>query len=230
LWDHDAVTAPPPEQFRQLKTPRAAALAGVLFAVLFGAVIILIRLRMPEGLQDSASWLSSSQSGIATAAVLMPFAGISFLWFIGVVRDGFGRYEDRFFASVFLGSGLLFLAMMFVATAVAAGLVAINPADIDPAAHSQIVDFGKMVVLKTTKTYAIRMAAVFMISAATIWLRTGLMPRWLALLTYVVAVAILVASDVSMWVTMAFPVWVLTVSAMFLLRAGLFEELRSRLD
>ena len=56
--------------------------------------------------------------------MLMPFAGIAFLWFIGVVRDGFGRYEDKFFSSVFMGSGLLFLAMTFVSSAVGAGLVA----------------------------------------------------------------------------------------------------------
>jgi hypothetical protein len=212
--------APPAEHFRSLKTPRAAALAGVVFALLFGTVLVLIRLRMPEGVRDSASWLANDHNGIATAAVLMPFAGISFLWFIGVVRDGFGRYEDRFFASVFLGSGLLFLAMMFVATAVAAALVATNTDVVDPAAHAEIVDFGKMVVLSTTKTYAIRMAAVFMISAATIWLRTGLMPRWLVALSYVVALAVLIASDVSMWVTMAFPVWVLVVSGLFLMRAS----------
>jgi hypothetical protein len=154
---------------------------------------------------------------------LMPFAGISFLWFIGVVRDGFGRYEDRFFASVFLGSGLLFLAMMFVSTAVAAGLVAIDSGVVDPAAHAEVVDFGKMVVLATSKTYAIRMAAVFMISAATIWLRTGLMPKWLTLLTYLVALAILVASDLSMWINMAFPVWVLVVSMLLLVRAGVID-------
>jgi hypothetical protein len=206
--------------FHQLKTPRAAALAGVIFALLFGTVLVLIRLRMPEGVKDSTAWLSNNHTGIATAAVLMPFAGISFLWFIGVVRDGFGEYEDRFFASVFLGSGLLFLAMMFVATAVAAGLVATNTGVIDPAAHTEVIDFGKMVVLSTTKTYALRMAAVFMISAATIWLRTGLMPKWLVVLTYLVAVAILVASDLSMWVTMAFPVWVLVVSGLFLVRAN----------
>jgi len=208
---------------RQLKTPRAAAVAGVLFALLFGTVIVLIRMRMPEGMKDSSSWLSSNSHGIATAAVLMPFAGISFLWFIGVVRDGFGRYEDRFFASVFLGSGILFLAMMFVATAVSAGLVATNTGVTDPAAHGEVIDFGKMIVLSTTKTYAVRMAAVFMISAATIWLRTGLMPKWLAILTYLVAMAILVASDMTMWVTMAFPVWVLVVSAMFLVRAGVID-------
>src|ERR1700736_3936018 len=212
-------TSPSPTHFRQLKTPRAAALAGVVFALLFGAVIVLIRLRMPEGMQDSSAWLSSSHGGIATAAKLMPFAGISFLWFIGVVRDGFGRYEDRFFASVFLGSGILFLAMMFIATAVEAGLVSTN-SGVDPAAHAEVVDLGKMIVLSTTKTYAIRMAAVFMISAATIWLRTGLMPKWLTVLTYLVAVAILIASDLSMWVTLAFPVWVLVVSGLFLSRAG----------
>lgn len=217
------MTAPSTTHFRQLKTPRAAALAGVVFALLFGAVIVLIRLRMPEGLKDSSAWLSSNHTGILTAAVLMPFAGISFLWFIGVVRDGFGEYEDRFFASVFLGSGLLFLAMMFVATSVAAGLVATNTDVVDAAAHAEVIDLGKVVVLATTKTYAVRMAAVFMISAATIWLRTGLMPKWLALLTYLVAVAILATSDLSMWVTMAFPIWVLVVSGLFLVRAGVLD-------
>jgi hypothetical protein len=217
------VTSPDRPHLHQLKTPRAAALAGVLFALLFGAVIAFLRLRMPEGIKDSAAWLSNNHNGITTAVVLMPFAGISFLWFIGVVRDGFGRYEDRFFASVFLGSGLLFLAMMFVSTAVAAGLVAIDSGVVDPAAHAEVVDFGKMVVLATSKTYAIRMAAVFMISAATIWLRTGLMPKWLTLLTYLVALAILVASDLSMWINMAFPVWVLVVSMLLLVRAGVID-------
>ena len=215
---------------RQLTTPRAAALAGVVFAILFGAVLILIRTKMPEGISSSAEWLNSRGGGIKTATVLMPFAGISFLWFIGVVRDGFGRYEDRFFATVFLGSGLLFLAMMFVSTAVAAGLVASNAAVTDPAAHVEMIDFGKMVVLSSSKTYAVRMAAVFMISLATIWLRTSLMPRWLSVLSYVAAVALLVAGDLSMWVMMAFPVWVLVVSGLLLSRAGVFEALRSGHD
>ena len=212
---------------RRLTTPRAAALAGVVFALLFGAVLILIRTNMPEGVQGSAQWLTSRRSAIATATVLMPFAGISFLWFIGAVRDGLGRYEDRFFATVFLGSGLLFLAMMFVSTSVAAGLVSANTAVTEPAAHAEVIDFGKMVALSSSETYGVRMAAVFMMSLATIWLRTGLMPRWLVGLSYLTAVALLLASDVSMWVTMAFPVWVLVVSGLLLARAGLFEELRA---
>lgn len=199
----------------------------MLFALLFGATLILIRVRMPEGAGDTAEWLNHRRGSVVTATLLMPFAGISFLWFIGVVRDGLGRYEDRFFATVFLASGVLFLATMFVATAVAGGLVASNAGVIDPAAHREVVEFGKTVVLSASKTYALRMAAVFMISLATIWLRTGLMPRWLVALSYLAAAVLLIISDLSMWAALAFPIWVLVVSGLLLARAGRVEQLRS---
>ena len=96
---------------------------------------------MPEGAGDTAEWLNHRRGSVVTATFLMPFAGISFLWFIGVVRDGLGRYEDRFFATVFLGSGLLFLATMFVATTVAGGLVASNTGVIDPAARRGVIEW-----------------------------------------------------------------------------------------
>lgn len=219
-----------PAVLHQLSTPRAAALAGVAFALLFGATIILIRARMPERIDDSSGWLAQDSGGIGIATVLMPFAGISFLWFIAVVRDGLGRYEDRFFSSVFLGSGLLFLGMMFVASAAAAALVAYNKTVVDPSAHREIVEFGNMFVVSASRTYALRMAAVFMISLATIWLKTGLMPRWLVALSYLAAVTLLIVSDVSLWAALAFPVWVLVVSGLLLARAGIFEEIRNRID
>lgn len=62
-----------------------------------------------------------------------------------------------------------------------------------------------------------------MISLATIWLRTNLMPRWLVAVTYVTAVVLLVAADVSAWLVLAFPVWVLVVSVLLLARAGLVD-------
>jgi hypothetical protein len=224
-----SASAPRPSgpALHQLSTPRAAAIAGVVFSILFGVSLVLIGTNMPEGSKDSSEWLSTQHAGIVTAALLMPFAGISFLWFIGVVRDGFGRYEDRFFATVFLGSGLLFLAMIFTATAVAAALAATNSGVIDARAHAEVVNFGKMVFLAAAKTYALRMAAVFMISLATIWLKTALMPRWLVVITYLAGVALLIASDLSMWVTLAFPFWVLVVSGAILARAGRIDELRA---
>ena len=154
----------------------------------------------------------------------MPFAGIAFLWFIGVVRDGFGRYEDKFFSSVFIGSG----------SAVPGDDVRRGRgrrgtgrqqrfAHSDAGAHAEVVAFGQVLMMTLTKTYALRMAAVFMISLATIWLKTGLMPRWLVVSTYLVAVALLIASDISMWIALAFPAWVLVVSLLVLVRAGVID-------
>jgi hypothetical protein len=205
-------------RLRRLSTPRAAAVAGVLFAVLFGTALVLIRLALPEGAEPGSQWLIEGSTNIKVAATIMPFAGIAFLWFMGVVRDGLGRYEDKFFSTVFIGSGLLFLAMMFVAIGVGAGLERSHAAG-DP----DVATFGQMVLLTISKTYALRMAAVFMISLATIWLKTGLMPRWLVGVSYLVAVALLLASDISMWLTLAFPVWVLVVSVLLLVRAGVID-------
>jgi hypothetical protein len=209
-----------------LTTPRAAALAGVLFALLFGAVIILLRSSLPEGAQPGSQWIDTGSSKIKLASELMPFAGICFLWFIGVVRANLGRFEDKFFATVTLGSGLLFLAMMFVTAAVGAGLVESRHYSGAGMGDSSVGIFGQMLLLKLSKTYAIRMASVFMMSLATIWLRTGLVPRWLVVLSYAAAVSLMIGCDITMWLVLAFPVWVLIVSVLFLIRDGAFASHR----
>ena len=206
------------ENLRKLSTPRSAAAAGVLFAVLFAAALILVRTSLPEHPEIGAEWIESGRGKIRVAALLLPFAGVTFLWFIGVVRDGFGKYEDKFFSSVFIGSGLLFLAMTFVSSAVGVALSSSHSFTADTAAHTEIVAFGQVLMMTLTKTYALRMAAVFMMSLATIWLKTGLMPRWLVMTTYAVVAAVLLAADVSMWIALSFPAWVLVVSLFVLNR------------
>lgn len=206
---------------RNLTTPKAAAFAGVLFALLFGAALILIRSSLPEGGVLGSQWADGTSNRLRIAVVLMPFSGIAFLWFIGVVRDGLGKLEDRFFATVFLGSGLLFLAMIFTSTAVGAGLLAASK--VDRPGDSEVAAFGQGLLVALSNTYALRMAAVFMISLATIWLRTRLMPTWLVVVTYLVALCVLVASDVSRWMVIAFPIWVLIVSLLMLVRSGVID-------
>ena len=64
---------------------------------------------------------------------LLPFAGIMFLWFVAVIRDQVGELEDRFFATVFFGSGLLFVATLFAAAAAASTpVVAVRYLDMPP--------------------------------------------------------------------------------------------------
>ncbi|HUM70437.1 MAG TPA: hypothetical protein PLK31_16510, partial [Chloroflexota bacterium] len=90
---------------RKLKTPRAAAVAGILFALLYSAGLVLIRISIPaEVATDNAEWMEEHSGRIVLALNLLPYAGIAFLWFIGVLRDRLGELEDRLFATVFLGS------------------------------------------------------------------------------------------------------------------------------
>ena len=153
---------------------------------------------------------------------LIPYAGIAFLWFIGVIRDRLGDSEDRFFATVFLGSGLLFLALTFVGAALAGALLT-SYADTGDVVGSGVFTFGRAVMFQIINVYAIRMAGVFMISLGTIWLRTGLMHRGWAFVTYALALALLVSISISLWVTLIFPGWVLAVSVYFLIQTKRHE-------
>src|SRR6478672_13266690 len=106
-----------------LTTPRAAAVAGIVFGILYGASLVLLRLSIPIAGSAHNAWLSTNSNWVVLALHLVPFAGIAFLWFIGVIRDRLGGLEDRFFATIFLGSGLLFVGLTFVGAALAAGLL-----------------------------------------------------------------------------------------------------------
>ena len=88
-----------------VRTPRAAAVAGIIFSVLFTTSMVLIRLALPEELRgtDIADWLQGNTTTISLALTLVPFAGIAFLWFVGVVRSRLGSMEDQFFSTVFFG-------------------------------------------------------------------------------------------------------------------------------
>jgi hypothetical protein len=216
--------AQPATTRRSLKTPRAAAVAGILFALLYGSSLVLIRLAIPADMaSDSMVWFETSAGTVTFALNLMPYAGIAFLWFIGVIRDRLGEMEDRFFATVFLGSGLLFLSLTFVGAALAGGLLSAYAADSKALVESGIFAYGRAVMFHIINIYAIRMAGVFMISLGTIWLRTGLMHRGWAFLSYALALVLLISIGFSLWVTLIFPGWVLAVSVYFLIR-NLREE------
>lgn len=92
----------------RLQAPRAGAIAGIVFSILLIISLVLIRVSVPATPGDTGTWLAHSEKSVRLALDLLPFAGIALLWFIGVLRDRMGALEDRFFATVFLGSGLLF--------------------------------------------------------------------------------------------------------------------------
>jgi hypothetical protein len=205
---------------QELRTPGAAAIAGVVFSVLLGISLVLVRLAVPGDPSDAREWLANSERrhAVLVAVNLVPFAGIAFLWFIGVIRDRLGQREDRFFATVFLGSGLVFVAMLFAASAVTVSLATGFRGGVHSSADSaQTWRFGGSLAHALLTTFGMRMAAVFMISTATLTYRSGVVPRWLGLAGYACALALLVGVNAVGWLELLFPLWVLLISAYFLI-------------
>ena len=148
----------------------------------------------------------------------MPFAGIAFLWFIGVLRDRLGQQEDRFFATVFFGSALSFLAMLFAAAAVAGAVILVaSSGQADELINSATFRFARAVAYIFMNVYAVKMAGVFMISTSTLVIYTAVAPRWIAVLGYILACILLVGSYYISWSFAVLPVWVFLISIYLLI-------------
>ncbi len=199
--------------------PRVVAISGMIFATLYVASLVLVRLAVPADPADAGAWLADPtlRAWVRFALNLIPFTGIAFLWFMAVLRNRIGGHEDRFFATVFLGSGLLFVAMLFVAAAVTQGLLDAFAVEGKHPAQSDAYAVGRAMSYALMNTFAVKMAAVFIIVTSTIGLRTAVFPRWMALIGYALALALLLTITDFAWIALVFPSWVLLLSAHILI-------------
>ena len=196
-----------------LRTPKAAAIAGIVFSVLLLLIFWLFRRAVPADPLEPGAWLAHETRTAALGLNIIPFAGVAFLWFIGVIRDRLGQLEDRFFATVFFGSGLLFLAMLFASAAVLGAVIFV--ADTTP--HVELINstpfhFARSLSYIVMNIYAIKMAAVFMISTSTMIVYTAVAPRWIAIVGFISALFLLIGSYYVGWSVVVLPIWVLLLS------------------
>ncbi|WP_017236297.1 hypothetical protein [Streptomyces sp. SS] len=189
---------------KRLATPWAAGVAGMVFAILTATAIVLVRIAMPSGVDGAQVTVDAGQrSAVRTALELIPFAGIAFLWFMGALREQAGEHEDKFVSTVFLGSGLVFVATLFGAAAAAWSVL-------DEGGQGS--SFGRDVAYALLTTYAMRMAAVFVMTTTTIAHRLGVLPRPLTVVGYLAGLTLLVVGANVPWSELVFPAWVLVLS------------------
>jgi MFS family permease len=211
-WSRNAAATHAPLVHSRLRTPRAAAIAGIVFSVLFMSSLAMLWRSLPADPRETGHWLNEGSGSVSLALSLLPFAGIAFFWFLGVLRDRLGEKEDKFFATVFFGSGLLFLGMMFVAATAMGALIQAHAAAPDALPGSAAFAIVRAFTYDLMHIYALKMAAVFMITTSTLAINTQLTPRWIALLGYACALFLLVGNAYLDWVFFIFPSWVLLVS------------------
>ncbi|MET0693405.1 MAG: hypothetical protein ABWX96_03320 [Propionibacteriaceae bacterium] len=198
---------------RLWRTRRAAAVAGIIFGVLLLTALALTRVALTEGTLEALRSDASRRTQLRLSLNLVPFAGIAFLWFIGVLRDQLGQVEDRLFSTVFLGSGLLFLAMLFTGTVTSTSLLAMLAR---PEVDIEVFAYGRNTSRSLISVYAMRMAAVFTLSVSTVGLRTSALPRWVCFLGYLVGLTLMLAAGNVEWTQLVFPAWVLLVGVALL--------------
>jgi len=212
------MTTEAPALFRSFwRTRRAAAIAGILFGVLLLTALVTARLALDDSSLGVLQSEPQRRALIRFSLGLVPFAGIAFLWFIGVIREQLGAIEDRLFSTVFFGSGLLFLAMLFVGSITSTSMLDMLER---PNLDSFVWEYGRDNAQGLFGVYAMRMAAVFTLSVSTVGMRAAAMPRWVSFLGYLVALGLLVASSGQPWLQLAFPAWVLLVSIVILVRSA----------
>ncbi|TDE95948.1 hypothetical protein EXU48_06765 [Occultella glacieicola] len=203
-----------------------AGLAGLLFAVLF-VVGFAILDQVPQSATTAELtefYEGAGGNGLIVAGFyLVPFSGLSFLWFVAASRhrlSSLARREDRLLDTVQLAAGVLFVAMMYVASAAAvtgvsavrlggagAGLVPLEQAATMTAYAQSLLTI-----------YAFRTAGVFIMASTTRALRARLFPRWFAVLSYVAVVVLLLAVTDVRAVVLLVPLWVAAASAVILFR------------
>jgi len=206
--------SPTPMITRFWRSRRSAAVAGIVFAVLLLTALTMMRLALRDADPRTLELDAHRRAPIKVGLHLVPFAGIAFLWFIGVVRDQLGPVEDRLFSTVFLGSGLLFLAMLFQGAVTTTSLMLmLSGPDVD----TNIWSFGIGSTHTLVSVYAMRMAAVFTLAVSTVGLRTSAYPRWVSYLGYAVALVLLLAAGEHKWTQLVFPLWVLLLSVVILM-------------
>jgi len=202
---------------REVRSPRAAAFAGIVYSILLSIDMSLTYNLNKVTPQDvTQEWLQNWSDTASLVIAIVPFAGIAFLWFTGVVRDQLSYQEGRFFATLFFGSGIIQIVLLFIWSAIFGAVMGTRNIIAAGLAEGGFYVFEFVLMNEIIGNYALRMAGIYMTAIGALWGQTGSMPRWLTVITYILAMGFLFAADRIRESRFIFPVWVMVVSIVIL--------------
>jgi hypothetical protein len=203
---------------REVRSPRSAAIAGIIYALLTGASMILLWGAVnADPAEMSGEWLEAWSGKATVVLLLIPFAGFAFLWFTGVMRDLLGDLEDKFFATVFLGTGILVVGLMYVWAAAFGAIFGTYALAADLLADYDVFVYALVFVSEIINSFALRAEGMYMLSIGLLWTTTKVVPSWLSIITIIVSVPFLLFAAFISVAPFVFPAWVLLVSVYILI-------------
>jgi hypothetical protein len=204
----------------RLRTVQSAAVAGVVAAVGWSVVLASMLDAPPLDASDAEinEYYLNVTEGLAAAdgVELLAVATIGFLWFIGVIRNRVGKAEPKLFGTVFLGSGILFAAVLFAGVAALAA-PAVLATETDRVVDPDVAAMARSMARILLGAVAPRIGSVFVFSFSTLALRTGALPRWVLVVSYLAGTFMFVSVTLATLPLYLFPGWVAFVSVVLLL-------------
>lgn len=202
---------------------RLAAGTGLLFAALF--VVALLLLRRAPGLAAPDDRYAAFQAGggdgllVAVGLYLAPLAGIAFLWHMTAVRallDTLVPAPPAMAHGLNLLSGVLFVAMLFAATAAVAAPALASWLGQAPPVAPDVARALTAVGYALFFVFAVRGAGMFAITTTTLLRAGGVLPGPVALVGYLLAAFLLLAASTEPATALVLPAWVVLVAVSLL--------------
>jgi hypothetical protein len=200
---------------------RYAPLTGVLAVVLWVVGFLVL---MSSGLPGTAAspeqvlaYYQTSSAPVLAGGLLWVFGTLAFVWFLGSLRVSLQSAEGGAgrLASIAFGGGIamavsaVFIPAGSMAVVLAAGTISATSADVLHRLPSIFYVGAEM------------FAAVVVGATGLLVLRTAVFPRWLAWVSIVLAIVLLIPPIGWLGVLFGIPIWVALVSVLLMPRAEL---------
>jgi hypothetical protein len=206
------------------KYGRLSSISGVLFAALFVVAIVLVGStpNLSASDADITAYYASNSTLLATVGLyLVPFAGIAFLWHAHCTRlliEARTPSPSPIPYGLQLVSGVLFVVLLFAGTASAGAVALLKDLTNAPLPSADFVRGMLAVGYGMVFVYALRGAGMYALTNAMI------MPKWLAVVSYLLALFLLLITTLHPAAVLVFPTWVVIVSVVIFIRAGRASE------
>lgn len=201
---------------------RLGGISGILFVALFFRSYITppdapVARSRP---QDVLDYFANRQDGILLFNGLLLIFAAFFLWFVGVLYGVLRRAEDEGvgLAAVALAGGLLFITLALAGAAVEI----LHPATLarfENFRPDAQIGFLSLVLSGWMYRFALVGMSVLIAATSVVVLRTGVLPRWVALGGFVAALFALLRFLIP-WGGLLGLVWVVAVSVLLLMGLG----------
>jgi len=214
-----------------VKYARLSSISGIIFAALYVVALVLVHTTPTLSASDAeitAYYAGGSTLLVTVGLYLIPFAGIVFLWHAHCTRlliETRTASPSAIPYGLQLVSGVLFVVLLFAGTASAGSVALLKDLTSAPLPSADFIRGMLAVGYGMIFVYALRGAGMYALTTTNLLRQAGIMPKWVGLMSYLLAAFLLLSTVMHPAAMLIFPSWVAIAGLVIFIRAGRVAEL-----